>query len=30
VIDRARELVAAYAADPDNAPKWYVKIKSVE
>ena len=30
VIDRARERVAAYAGDPNNAPEWYVNIRSVE
>ena len=29
-IDRPREEVAEFAATPENAPRWYTNIKSVE
>jgi len=29
-IDRPVDVVAGYAADPTNAPEWYVKISSIE
>ena len=30
VIDRPRTEVAAFTTDPENAPRWYANIKSVE
>lgn len=30
VIHRPPEVVAAFAADPSNAPRWYVNIRSAE
>jgi uncharacterized membrane protein len=30
IIERPRAEVATYATDPNNAPKWYVNIKSIE
>jgi len=28
-IDRPRDEVAAFAADPDNATRWYTNIKQI-
>lgn len=30
VIDRPRDVVARYAADPSNAPEWYENIESID
>jgi uncharacterized protein YndB with AHSA1/START domain len=30
VIDRPREVVSRYAANPDHAPDWYININTVE
>ncbi len=30
VIKRPRAVVAEFCSDPDNAPQWYVNIKSVD
>lgn len=30
MIERPRQVVAAYAADPENATAWYSNIKKVE
>jgi hypothetical protein len=30
VIERSKDVVAAYAADPTHAPEWYQNIESIE
>jgi len=30
IIYRPRRVVSEYTSNPDNAPQWYVNIKSVE
>src|SRR5262245_57336034 len=30
VINRSRDFVSRYAANPDHAPNWYINIKAVE
>ena len=30
IINRPKASVSSYAANPDNAPEWYVNIKAVE